>query len=150
MWCPYCGDEMRSGVVRLRGQWAVFPWAGALALNFEVDDGSGEGSEVLPRRRFRVDERAAKCCVRCEAVLVDPKSGPAPTTSARRRPNAAAAASEAAAGTEIDLSEGKAADEAPAAATAPPSTNGSTNGSSNGNGSSASPATTTDPPTSSD
>jgi hypothetical protein len=143
MWCPYCGDEMRSGVVRLRGQWAIFPWSGALTLNFEVDDGSGEGSEILPRRRFRVDERAANCCVRCEAVLVDPKSGPAPTTATRRRP----AATETA--TEIDLSGGDAADGAPAAA-APPPTHGSSNGSSNGNGSSASPATTTDPPTSSD
>jgi hypothetical protein len=138
MWCPYCGDEMRSGVVRLRGQWAVFPWSGALALNFEVDDGSGEGSEILPRRRFRIDERAANCCVRCEAVLVDPKSGPAPTTSTKRRPTAS----------DLDLL-GEAGDDASSAATATPATNGSANGSANGNGSGASPATTTDPPTSS-
>ncbi len=73
MWCPYCGDEMRSGHVRLRGQWLAGPWAGALAVNFEVDDESGEGSELLPRSRFRVLRRAAACCVRCEAVVVEPK-----------------------------------------------------------------------------
>jgi len=73
MWCPYCGDEMRQGYVRLRGQWAA--WAGVLAVNFEAGDDSGEGSELLPRTLFRSHERAAHCCVRCEAVLVEPKSG---------------------------------------------------------------------------
>ena len=73
MWCPYCGDEMRQGFVRLRGQWAA--WAGVLAVNFEAGDDSGEGSELLPRTLFRSHERAAHCCVRCEAVLVEPKSG---------------------------------------------------------------------------
>jgi len=73
MWCPYCGYEMRQGYVRLRGQWAA--WAGVLAVNFEAGDDSGEGSELLPRTLFRSHERAAHCCVRCEAVLVEPKSG---------------------------------------------------------------------------
>jgi hypothetical protein len=73
MWCPYCGYEMREGHVRLRGQWAAL--AGVLAVNFETSDGSGEGSELLPRTLFRAHPRAAHCCVRCEAVLVEPKSG---------------------------------------------------------------------------
>lgn len=73
MWCPYCGYEMREGHVRLRGQWAAL--AGVLAVNFETVDGSGEGSEMLPRTLFRSHPRAAHCCVRCEAVLVEPKSG---------------------------------------------------------------------------
>jgi hypothetical protein len=72
MWCPYCGYAMRQGYVRLRGQWAAL--AGVLAVNFEVDDGSGEGSELLPRTLLRSHERAAWCCVRCEAVLVEPKA----------------------------------------------------------------------------
>jgi hypothetical protein len=45
-----------------------------LAVNFEADDDSGEGSELLPRTWFRSQDRAANCCVRCEAVLVEPKS----------------------------------------------------------------------------
>lgn len=84
MWCPYCGYEMREGHVRLRGQWAG--WPGVLAVNFETADGSGEGSELLPRTLFRSHPRAAHCCVRCEAVLVEPKSGtyvpPAEATAA--------------------------------------------------------------------
>jgi hypothetical protein len=72
MWCPFCGYEMRRGFVRLRGQWAA--WAGVLAVNFEADDDSGEGSELLPRTLFRSHPRAASCCVRCEAVLVEPKA----------------------------------------------------------------------------
>lgn len=74
MWCPFCGYEMRRGYVRMRGQWAVGWWAGVLAVNFEADDDSGEGSELLPRTWFRSQDRAASCCVRCEAVLVEPKS----------------------------------------------------------------------------
>jgi hypothetical protein len=58
----------------MRGQWAVGWWAGVLAVNFEADDDSGEGSELLPRTWFRSQDRAASCCVRCEAVLVEPKS----------------------------------------------------------------------------
>jgi hypothetical protein len=57
----------------MRGQWAVGWWAGVLAVNFEADDDSGEGSELLPRTWFRSQDRAASCCVRCEAVLVEPK-----------------------------------------------------------------------------
>lgn len=99
MWCPYCGDEMRQGYVRLRGQWAA--WAGVLAVNFEAGDNSGEGSELLPRTLFRSHERAAHCCVRCEAVLVEPKSGtyvpPADATPADTADVAAAEGSGAAA-----------------------------------------------------
>jgi hypothetical protein len=91
MWCPYCGDEMRQGYVRLRGQWAA--WAGVLAVNFEAGDDSGEGSELLPRTLFRSHERAAHCCVRCEAVLVEPKSGTyVPPTDAGSTDTAADAA----------------------------------------------------------
>jgi hypothetical protein len=85
MWCPFCGDQMRSGQVLLRGQWLAGPWAGGLSVNFEVDDGSGEGSQLLERSRFRSLPRAAYCCVRCEAVLVEPKSAeyqPATATTA--------------------------------------------------------------------
>jgi hypothetical protein len=76
---------MRSGQVLLRGQWLAGLWAGGMSVNFEVDDGSGEGSQLLERSRFRSLPRAAYCCVRCEAVLVEPKSAgyqPAPETAA--------------------------------------------------------------------
>jgi hypothetical protein len=130
MWCPYCGDEMRPGVVRLRGQWTAGLFAGVLGVNFEIDDGSGEGSELLPRGRFRVRSRSALCCVRCEAVLVDPKSGPAPTTPATR------AGASAPVGSALH-DEDTDAEDAEAAAASSPATNG--------NGSSALPATP-DPP----
>jgi hypothetical protein len=74
MWCPFCGDEMRSGQVVLRGQYLAGIFAGALAVNFEADDGSREGSLLLPRRIYGSQPRPASCCVRCEAVLVEPKS----------------------------------------------------------------------------
>jgi hypothetical protein len=135
MWCPYCGYEMRQGFVRLRGQWAS--WAGVLAVNFEAGDDSGEGSELLPRTLFRSHERAAHCCVRCEAVLVEPKSAPyvAPADDASPAERAEATAPAGPAGeTEAD---------GPAAAEAPSPTEGSRTSAGGGNGNGDGPAPTT-------
>jgi hypothetical protein len=43
-------------------------------LNFEVMDGSGEGSHMLNPGWRGNRRRAANCCVSCEAVVVDPKA----------------------------------------------------------------------------
>jgi hypothetical protein len=74
--CPFCGDEMRRGWVRLRGLWwaGAWPWTGLVDLNFEVMDGSGEGSHMLNPGWRGNRRRAASCCVSCEAVVVDPKT----------------------------------------------------------------------------
>ena len=78
--CPFCGDEMRRGWVRLRGLWAAGAGLSAwmVDVNFEVMDGSGEGSRMLSAGWRGNRRRAARCCVSCEAVVVDPKSSEVP------------------------------------------------------------------------
>ena len=72
--CPFCGDEMRRGLVRTRGLlFAAGLWASGVTVNFEVDDDSGEGSELLRPGWLGRGKRGASCCVACEAVVVDPK-----------------------------------------------------------------------------
>lgn len=72
--CPFCGDELRRGWLMARGVLAAAGFSGgAVAVTFETDDGTGEGSLVFePGRRGR-GRRPARCCVACEAVVVDPK-----------------------------------------------------------------------------
>jgi hypothetical protein len=48
-------------------------WASAISVNFEVMDGSGEGSVLLSPGWLGRRRRPARCCVTCEAVIVDPK-----------------------------------------------------------------------------
>jgi hypothetical protein len=93
---------------------------GVLAVNFEAGDDSGEGSELLPRTLVRSQERAASCCVRCEAVLVEPKSGEyvPPSSSDAAAPAATATATAAAgAGADADAVAADAPVDAPAEAT---------------------------------
>jgi hypothetical protein len=46
-----------------------------LSVNFEVMDGSGEGSVVLTPGWLGRRRRRARCCVGCDAVIVDPRAG---------------------------------------------------------------------------
>lgn len=75
MACPFCGGELRRGWVRARGIVLAGIWAPELSVNFEVMDGSGEGSVLLSPGWLGRRKRRARCCVSCEAVIVDP-AGP--------------------------------------------------------------------------
>jgi len=49
-------------------------WASTISVNFEVMDGSREGSVVFQPGWLGRRRRPALCCVTCEAVHVEPKS----------------------------------------------------------------------------
>ena len=63
-------------MVRVRGLLWAGIWASGVSVNFEVDDGSGEGSEFLHPGWLGRGKRGASCCVTCEAVVVDPRAAP--------------------------------------------------------------------------
>jgi hypothetical protein len=74
MECPFCGGELRRGWVRARGTLFAGFWASVISVNFEVMDGSREGSVVFSPGWLGRRRRRARCCITREAVLVDPKT----------------------------------------------------------------------------
>jgi hypothetical protein len=72
--CPFCGGELRRGWVRARGVLLTGLWGSVISVNFEVLDGSREGSVVFTPGWLGRRKRRARCCVACEAVIVDPKT----------------------------------------------------------------------------
>jgi hypothetical protein len=70
--CPFCGGELLSGWVRVRGVWLAGFWAYMIQMTFEAMDPSDKAWVVLSPGWFGRRRRHSRACVECDAVIVDP------------------------------------------------------------------------------